>query len=207
MVKRRSTTCCRTSENKPDRRSQVALWAMMSAPMILSSNVSALSSAGLAALGNSDVIAVDQDPSGKQAAVVSTNGTTDILAKPLSNGDRAIAILNRAPITQTLSTTLSAIGLPGCTATAKDLWTGTTTTTTSGTLTATIPSHGTAIWRLTPGTGCAAATPTGEIAGNGAKCMDVTGSGTADNTAVILYSCTGNTNQAWTRPGDGSVRS
>lgn len=189
-----------------ESRSQVALWAMMNAPMILSSDVTALSPAGLAALGNTDIIAVDQDSAGKQAGVVSTNGTVDVLAKPLANGDRAVSVLNRGSSAQTVSTTLSSIGLPGCTVSAKDLWAGTTSTTSSA-LSATIPAHGTAIWRLTPAAGCAAAVPTGEIVGNGAKCADVTGSGQTDGTAVILYSCTGNANQAWARPGDGTARS
>jgi alpha-galactosidase len=138
--------------------------------------------------------------------VVSTNGSTDVLAKPLANGDRAVAVLNRGSSAQTVTTALSAVGLPNCTATAKDLWTGTTSTVSSS-LTATIPAHGTAVWRLTPGAGCAAAVPTGQITGNGAKCMDVTGSGTADGTPVILYSCSGNSNQRWTQPGDGTFHS
>jgi alpha-galactosidase len=128
-----------------------------------------------------------------------------VLAKPLAGGDRAVSVLNRGSSPQTVSTTLSSIGLPGCTASAKDLWTGTTSTVTS-TLTATIPAHGTAIWRLTPAATCPKAVPTGEIVGNGAKCTDVTGSNTTDGTATILYTCTGNPNQAWTRPGDGSIR-
>jgi alpha-galactosidase len=188
-----------------ESRSQVALWAMMNAPMILSSDVSALSSAGLSALGNSDIVAVDQDAAGVQAGVVATTGSTDVLAKPLANGDRAVAVLNRGSSAQTVTTTLSAVGLPGCTATVKDLWTGATST--GSAMSATIPAHGTAIWRVTPGPACGAPVPTGQIAGNGAKCVDVTGSGTADGTPVILYTCTGNSNQAWSRPGDGSIRS
>ncbi|MBS2540058.1 ricin-type beta-trefoil lectin domain protein, partial [Catenulispora sp. NF23] len=188
-----------------ESRSQVALWAMMNAPMILSSDVANLSPDALAALGNTDLIALDQDPAGRQAGVVSTNGTTDVLAKPLANGDRAVAVLNRGSGAETVSTALSSVGLPGCTATAKDLWTGATSTV-SNALTATIPAHGTAIWRLTPSAGCAAAVPTGEIVGNGAKCMDLTGSNTADGTAAILYTCSGGANQAWSRPGDGSVQ-
>lgn len=189
-----------------ESRSQVAVWAMESAPMILSSDVSALSSAGLAALGNTDVIAVDQDSAGIQAGVVSANGSTDVLAKPLANGDRAVAVLNRTSSAQTITTALSTVGLNGCTVTAKDLYAGTTSTT-STSLTATVAAHGTAIWRLTPSSGCAAAVPTGQVTGNGAKCVDVTGSGTGDGTSVILYTCTGNANQRWTRPGDGTFRS
>ena len=74
------------------------------------------------------------------------------------------------------------------------------------TLTATIPAHGTAIWRVTPGSGCATAVPTGQISGNGAKCVDVTSSGTADGTPVILYPAPATPNQRWTRPGDGTVQ-
>ena len=189
-----------------ESRSQVALWSMMSAPMILSSDVSALSSAGLAALGDSALIAVDQDALGRQAGVVSANGTTDVLAKPLSNGDRAVSVLNRGSSALTVSTTLASIGLPNCSVTAEDLWTGSTSTVSSS-LTATIPPHGTAVWRLTPGAGCAAAVPTGQVTGDGAKCLDVTGSGTADGTAVILYGCTGNANQRWTENADGTFGS
>jgi alpha-galactosidase len=189
-----------------ESRSQVALWSMMSAPMILSSDVSALSSAGLAALGNTDLIAVDQDSLGRQAGVVATDGSTDVLAKPLANGDRAVSILNRGSSAQTVSTTLASIGLANCTVTAKDLWTGSSSTV-SGSLTSTIPAHGTAVWRLTPASTCAPVVRTGQVTGNGAKCLDVSGSGAADGTAVILYACGGTANQRWALNADGSYSS
>ncbi|WP_030246881.1 ricin-type beta-trefoil lectin domain protein [Streptomyces sp. NRRL S-350] len=188
-----------------EARSQVALWSMMAAPMILSSDVSQLSPAGLGALGNTDLIAVDQDRLGRQAGVVSSTSAADVLARPLANGDRAVAVLNRSSSAQTLSVPLGAIGLPGCTVTAKDLWTGKTSTT-SASLSQTVPAHGTAVWRLTPGAGCGTAVPTGQFTGNGAKCMDDSASGTADGNPVILYDCTGNANQRWTKNADGTVR-
>lgn len=189
-----------------ESRSQMALWSMMAAPLILSSDVSRLTPAARSALGNTDLIALDQDSLGRQASVASTNGTTDVLVRPLTGSDRAVAVLNRASTARTLTTSLADVGLPGCTVIAKDLWTGATSTVGSG-LTATVPAHGTAIWRLTPGAGCAPAVPTGQITGNGAKCVDVTGSGTADGTQTILYTCTGNPNQRWTMGSDASVRS
>ncbi|MFD9637699.1 ricin-type beta-trefoil lectin domain protein, partial [Streptomyces violascens] len=145
------------------------------------------------------------DSLGRQAGVVSTNGTTDVLARPLADGDRAVAVLNRSSSARTISTTLASIGLPGCEVSAKDLWSGASSTTSSA-LTATVPAHGTAIWRLTPNGGCAPAVPTGQVTGNGAHCMDVSNSGTANGTAVILYPCTGNANQRWTLSGDDTVR-
>ncbi|MEE4543907.1 ricin-type beta-trefoil lectin domain protein [Streptomyces sp. V4-01] len=189
-----------------ESRSQVALWSMLAAPMILSSDVAALTPAAASALGDRDLIAVDQDALGRQAGVVSANGSTDVLARPLAGGDRAVAVLNRTSAARSITTALADVGLPGCTVTARDLWSGSTSSVSSA-LTATVPAHGTAIWRLTPGAGCAAAVPTGQLTGNGAKCADVTGSGAADGTQVILYSCTGNANQRWTLPADRTVRS
>ncbi|MFE0459087.1 ricin-type beta-trefoil lectin domain protein [Kitasatospora sp. NPDC058965] len=187
-----------------EARSQVALWSMMAAPMILSSDVAHLSTAGLAALGNTDLIALDQDALGRQAGVVATDGSTDTLARPLANGDRAVAVLNRTGSARSVSVPLVTVGLPGCTATAKDLWTGASSTV-PATLTATVPAHGTAVWRLTPN-GCAAPVPTGQLTGNGAKCADDSGSSTTDGNPVILYGCTGNANQRWTVGTDGTVR-
>ncbi|HEX4788930.1 MAG TPA: ricin-type beta-trefoil lectin domain protein [Actinospica sp.] len=194
-------------------RTQISLWAMMSAPLIVSSNVAALSAQSVADLGNGGIIALDQDPLGRQGAVVSSNGSTDVLVKPLADGSRAVAFLNTGSATETASTTTAAMGFTatgrsGCTFSAKDLWAGTTSTTstTSGALSASVPSDGTAVLRVTPSAGCAAAVPTGQIVGDGSKCADDSGSGSADGNPVILYQCTGNTNQRWTADADGTVR-
>jgi alpha-galactosidase len=182
-----------------ESRSQVALWAMMAAPMILSSDVGKLSPASIATLGNADIVAVDQDRLGRPGTVYSQNGTTDVLYRPLAGGDRAVAILNRSGAAVTTGTTA---GLPSCSYTAKDLWTGKT----SNALTATIPAHGTAIFWVTPGQDCGKPAPVGQISGTSGKCVDDSGSGTADGNPVILWPCTGNPNQRWQVPGNGTVQ-
>ena len=191
-----------------ESQSQIALWAMMGAPMIMSDDVSSLSAASIAALGNTGVISVDQDPLGSPGYVVSQNGTLDVLTRPLSGGARAVAILNRSSSAVTASTSTAAVGFTGgagCSYSATDLWAGTTTSTT-GTITAQIPAHGTAVYRVTPGAGCSAATSLGQITGANGQCVDDSGSGTANGNPIILYGCTGNPNQQWTLPGDGTVR-
>jgi len=197
-----------------ESRSEIALWAVMSAPMILSSDVSSLSATAVAQLGNSDVIAVDQDSLGVQGTVISSNGTTDILVKPLANGDRAVALLNRGSSSETATTSASAIGFTGgsgCSYTVKDLWAGTSTSTT-GTISATVASHDTAIFRVTPSTGCGATKQVGQIMSthssnaSAATCVDDSGSGTADGNPTLVYSCTGNPNQQWTIGTDGTIR-
>lgn len=51
-----------------------------------------------------------------------------------------------------------------------------------------------------------AAGATGPIAGLAGKCLDDSGSGTADGNPIILWPCTGNANQTWNLPGDGTIR-
>jgi glucosylceramidase len=47
---------------------------------------------------------------------------------------------------------------------------------------------------------------TGQITGLAGKCVDVAGAGTANGTAVQLYTCNGTGAQQWTRGSDGMLR-
>ncbi|MEU9944133.1 ricin-type beta-trefoil lectin domain protein [Streptomyces lavendulae] len=185
-----------------ESRSQVGLWAMMAAPFILSSEVSELTPGGLAALGNTRLIALDQDPMGRQGAVVSSNATFDVLVRPLANGDRAVAVLNRSAAARDVSVPLADIGLRACTVDAEDLWSGRTEEV-SDALTGRLAAHDTALWRLTPH-GCAEAVPTGQLNGLGAACAD--GANTTGVGAVVLAGCTAGGDQRWTLGGGGRVR-
>ncbi|MGH3994788.1 MAG: ricin-type beta-trefoil lectin domain protein, partial [Pseudonocardiaceae bacterium] len=51
-----------------------------------------------------------------------------------------------------------------------------------------------------------AAPVSGRITGLAGKCVDVRGSGTADGTAVQLYTCNGTAAQTWTVASDGTLR-
>ncbi|MCX5193044.1 ricin-type beta-trefoil lectin domain protein [Streptomyces sp. NBC_00249] len=178
-----------------ESRSQVGLWAMMAAPFILSSDVSRLTPEGLAALGDTDLIELDQDPLGRQGAVVSSNATFEVLARPLAGGERAVAVLNRSGAARDISVPLADIGLPACTVDAEDLWSGRRTEV-SDALTGRLGAHDTAVWRLTPRDGCAGAVPTGQINGLGAACAD--GASTTGVGAVVLTACTAGSDQRWT---------
>jgi hypothetical protein len=51
-----------------------------------------------------------------------------------------------------------------------------------------------------------AADPVGQITGLAGKCVDVAGAGTADGTAVQLFTCNGSAAQQWTIGSDGTAR-
>ncbi|GAB3444896.1 PQQ-dependent sugar dehydrogenase [Actinophytocola sediminis] len=54
--------------------------------------------------------------------------------------------------------------------------------------------------------GFATGARTGQITGIGGKCVDVSGSNTADGTKVQLWTCNGTGAQRWTVAGDGTLR-
>jgi alpha-galactosidase len=138
----------------PESRSQMALWAMMSAPLILSSDVSSLSSEAISILGNKSVIAIDQDAGGRMATLVRRTSATDLLFKSLSGGDYAVAVLNRGSDTTQASVTPEDLGFDeGCRFDLEDLWSGAWQSGASS-LKAEIASHDTAIWRVHPDRSC-----------------------------------------------------
>ncbi|MFS8103992.1 carbohydrate-binding protein [Lentzea alba] len=130
-------------------RTHFSLWAIMAAPLLIGSDLRKVNEDTFTILKNTDVIAVDQDPLGRQGTVVSSSSGRVVYSKVLANGDRAVALSNETTSTQTISTTASAIGLGGGSFyTLKDLWSKQVRTT-SGTISASVPAHGTVMYRVT----------------------------------------------------------
>jgi hypothetical protein len=138
--------------SRDEIQSQFSLWAMMAAPLISSTDLTHLSADARAVLGNTDVIAVDQDPTGLQGRIVQSGDGYDVLSKQLTGGARAVALFNRSDTAQTITTTAAKAGLRGGSFTLKDLVTKKTTATT-GTISADVPPHATVLYRVTPGSG------------------------------------------------------
>jgi alpha-galactosidase len=133
-------------------RAHFSLWAEMAAPLLAGDNLVAASATTLSILGNTRVIAVDQDSLGRQGTMVSSSGGRDVLAKPLANGDVSVVLFNESATTQTISTTAAAIGKTGAASySLTDLWSGATSSTT-GTISASVPGHGVVMYRVAGGT-------------------------------------------------------
>lgn len=148
-----------------ESRSQMALWSMMSVPLILSSDVSKLSPDAIAILGNRKVIAVDQDPLGRVATLVRRTPQMDLLLKPLKGGDYAVAVLNRGDAAMQIQIHPADLGFPavaGCRLDAEDLWNGVHQVSLSG-LEANVDSHDTSLWRIHLRPVCGLPTRTGVI--------------------------------------------
>jgi alpha-galactosidase len=124
------------------------MWCMLSAPLMLGTDIPALTRSTLAVLENPDVLALDQDPLGRQAVRVTATGGHEVWVKPLVHGDIAVALLNTTDTASTIGTTLSAVGAQPGGWTVRNLWSGAETLNRWGRLQADVPAHGVALFRL-----------------------------------------------------------
>ena len=109
-----------------ENRSHFSMWAMLSAPLLAGNDLPHMKPEINAILTNRDVIALDQDPLGKQADRVYSEGEVDVWKKQLSGGAVAIAILNAGSDRQSthpFHLDTKKLGLRG-TVKGKDLWSG-----------------------------------------------------------------------------------
>ena len=137
-------------------QTQMSIWAELASPLIVSSDLTSMSAATKQILGNKAVVAVDQDPLGKQGQLVAQQGGVDVVAKPLAGGDVAVLLANTSSAPQQVSTTAGAVGLGrASTYGVRDLWANTTRET-AGAITATVPAQSAMLLRVSPLRGLAA---------------------------------------------------
>ena len=136
-------------------QSQLSMWAMVAAPLMLGSDPRSLSSISINMLKNPRVIAIDQDPLGAQGWLVSHTSTgQQVWVKPLAGGARAVALLNRGSGAKQITTSASAVGLPTVSRyTLLNAWTNQTSTS-NGKISASVPSDAVVLYRVTTDPGC-----------------------------------------------------
>jgi alpha-galactosidase len=132
----------------PQFRTQLSMWAMLTAPLMISDNLTKIGPASLAAVQNTEVIAIDQDPGGVQGTLLSSSGNGEVWVKPLIDGARAVALLNRGASATTIATSATAVGLPPAPSYAlRNVWTHTTNST-AGSIGARVPGDSTVLLRV-----------------------------------------------------------
>lgn len=79
----------------PDEQySHVSLWCLLNAPLLLGCDLSKLDKFTLNLLTNDEVLAVNQDPLGKQAQVPLKSDTYQVWIKDMSDGSKVLGIFN-----------------------------------------------------------------------------------------------------------------
>ena len=136
--------------SKEEDRTHFGMWCIMSSPLLIGCDMTKLSNETLALLRNTDLIALNQDDLCIQAYVVQHVGDTYVLVKDvetLYGTTRAVAFYNPSDLSADMSISLEDLDLDG-TVQVRDLYEKTDLAPVTEKLTATVPAHGTRIYRL-----------------------------------------------------------
>ena len=112
----------------------------------------------------------------------------------------AVALFNQGGSTTTVSTTAAAIGKSGSSFTLRDAWTNATSTTT-GAISASVPAHGTVVYRVSGGGTVTPPTTFRLRSESSGRCLDVDNSGTTNGTGTLIWDCHSNANQQFSQDG------
>ncbi|HVU31914.1 MAG TPA: putative Ig domain-containing protein [Opitutaceae bacterium] len=96
-------------------------WCLLSAPLLLGNDLTKMDAFTLNLLTNDEVLAVDQDAKGEQAAPVARDGDRLVYAKHLADGSLAVGLFNLGTAPARVSVTWSDLKLDGTHA-VRDLW-------------------------------------------------------------------------------------
>ncbi len=131
-----------------EARTQFTMWVMLAAPLVLGNDIRTMSVAAERMVINPRAIAIDQDRAGVQGTRVARHGPAEVWARPLANGDRAVALLNRGSVSTPITTRTGALSLTGSRRyRLRDVWTRRSSTT-RGPIVARVPAHGAVLLRV-----------------------------------------------------------
>lgn len=106
----------------PDEmHTQMTQWCMLAAPLLIGTDLTKMDALVKSILTNDEVIAVNQDPLGKQGWMLRKTGDQEIWVKPLSGNRWAVALFNRGDQAAAMEFDPSELKLGGS-VTARDLW-------------------------------------------------------------------------------------
>jgi alpha-galactosidase len=128
-------------------RTHMSLWAVTASPLLAGNDVRNMSAATREILLNKEVIAIDQDPLGKQASPA-RNGNLETWIKPLADGGVAVAVVNLGSTATQAKVNARDLHLGGAANKARDLWTHQDVEFADGAYSATVPAHGVLLLRV-----------------------------------------------------------
>lgn len=132
-----------------ESRAHFSLWCMLAAPLMAGNDVRKMSDDIRAILTDTDVIAIDQDPLGKQASRIYADEHYEVWRKELSGGDLAVCVLNVGDEQREVSFPWDKLpGMPPGTFEICDLWQNSDAGSTDGQFHRNIPSHDVSLLRL-----------------------------------------------------------
>jgi len=134
-------------------RSHFSFWALLAAPLIAGNDLRTMPPEIHDILTNKEVIAINQDPLGRQGRRVRKDNQlkVDVWAKQLTDGSRAVILFNRGTAEQIIAVNWEEIGYPAnIVASVRDLWQHKDLGKQTGKTAATVPAHGVVMLAVRP---------------------------------------------------------
>lgn len=120
-----------------------SLWCILAAPLMLGNDIRSMSDEVLGIITNPEVIAVNQDPLGRQGRKVRDDGDFEVWSRELYDGSRAVVLFNRSENEKEIGFEWSEVGLPqDLKFTVRDLWKKKDLGKYKGSYSDMVPSHG-----------------------------------------------------------------
>jgi alpha-galactosidase len=134
-----------------EARTNFAMWAMWSAPLLAGNDPRAMTGTDLAStvLLNRQLIAIDQDSLGQAARLESSPPGWQVWIKPLADGQIAAAMVNLDSTPLTATFTWQQLGLSVPPVVVRDAWANRTIAVNPRGLEVQVAPHGTAVYELT----------------------------------------------------------
>jgi len=104
-----------------EQYTHISLWCLLSSPLLIGCDMTQMDDFTLGLLTNDEVIAVNQDPLGKQARRVSQQGDLEVWAKEMEDGSYAAGLFNRGRWKKDVTVRWVDLGLKGRHL-VRDLW-------------------------------------------------------------------------------------
>ncbi len=133
--------------NDDEYRTHLSLWAILAAPLIAGNDLTAMTPYTQEMLTNREVIAVDQDPLGKQGFPVVQEGPFEVWEKPMADGSVVVGLFNRSKVADKMTAYFSHLALTG-EVTARDLWLKKELGSFQEKYSVNVPAHGVVLVRL-----------------------------------------------------------
>lgn len=144
-----------------ENRSHLSMWALLNAPLFLGTDPAALSEPLREMVTNPEVIAIDQDFGGRQGTRIVDDGDLEVWGRALGDGGYVVVLYNRSGEAAPMRTDLATLGLGSADKgwLVRDVWAREDRGVTRDAVTATVPSHGVAMFRLSPAQSAPEAAP------------------------------------------------
>ncbi len=140
----------------PDEQyTHISLWCLLSSPLLIGCDMTQLDDFTLSLLSNDEVLEVDQDPLGRQAARIKQNGPLEVWAKDMEDGSKAVGLFNRGSVQAMVGVKWSELGINGSASAGggqmvRDLWRQKDLGVFNYQFQTPVPRHGVVLVRISP---------------------------------------------------------